>query len=106
HFLRDVLQGGERKVPGLGGVMEVAVGANLGPQVHDRDMGRVFVAGVDDETEAEIVLATQPSGFQVVFGSLDRGVVEAGELAADVGEEILAYLFFGYAPVTRAEDVE
>src|SRR5439155_4155037 len=74
HLLRDVLQAGERKMPGLGVLVEVAERANVGPQIHDRDMGRVFIAGVDDETEAEVVVKSEPLGFELVFGAFDRGV--------------------------------
>src|SRR5713226_127204 len=93
-------------MPSLRILMEVAEGANVGPQVYDRDMRRVFVAGVNDETEAEVVVESEPLCFELVFGPLDRGVVHAGELAADIGEKVFADFFIGNAPVAWAEDVE
>src|SRR5207247_1531144 len=101
-----VLEGGKGKMPGLGVVVEVAEGTNVGPQVHDRHMRRVFIAGVDDETEAEVVVKAEPLGFELVFSALDGGVIDAGELAADVGEEILANFFIGNAAFTGTKDVE
>jgi len=94
---------GEREVPGLGVLVEVAEGTNVGPQVYDGDMGRVFVAGIDNETEAEVSWRRSPWRFQLVFGALDGGVVHAGELAANIREQVLADFLIGMHPSQDGE---
>ena len=48
----------------------------------------------------------QPSRLQLVFGSLDRGVVHACELPAYIREEVLADLLFGQTPVAGTKNIE
>src|SRR5206468_4106084 len=71
YFLGDVSEARERKMPGLGVLVEVAEWANVGPQVNDRDMGRVFKIGIDDETKSEVIMEAEAAHFQLVFGALD-----------------------------------
>src|SRR5216683_2437089 len=93
-------------MPSLRILMEVAEGANVGPQVYDRDMRRVFVAGVNDEAETEVIVKSEPLCFELVFGPLDCGEVDAVKLTADIGEKVFADFFIGNAPFTGAQDVE